>query len=85
MPLINLFLNELVNIRYDQNNLPESFFPTDITLNRMPRTWNSLNKAFKAISSPKYFKTSLFSSFISDNKKESKCTKDCYTCNHIAQ
>ena len=29
--------------------------------------------------------TSLFSSLISDYKEELKCTKDCYTCDHIAQ
>ena len=66
--LINMFLNELVNKRHDQNNLPESFFPTDITLNKMPRVWNSLKSTYKAISAPKYFKTWLFSSFISDYK-----------------
>ena len=59
MALINLFSNELANRRHDQNNLPEFFFPTDIILNKMPRAWNSLNSAYKAISSPKYFKTSL--------------------------
>ena len=83
--LINMFCNEPVNKRHDQNNLPESFFPADITLNKMPRVWNSLNSTYKAISSPKYFKTSLFSSFISEYKEESNCTKDCYTCNHITQ
>ena len=82
---INMFLNEPVNKRHDQNNLPESFFPADITLNKMPRVWNSLKSTYKAISSPKYFKTSLFSSFISEYKEESNCTKDCYTCNHITQ
>ena len=46
MALINLFSSELVNRRQDQNNLPESFFPTDITLNKMPRTWNSVNTAY---------------------------------------
>ena len=80
MALKNLFSNELVNRRRDQNNIPESSFTTDITQNKIPRTWNSLNTAYKAISSPKYFKTSLFSSFISGYKKESKCIKDCYTC-----
>ena len=64
MALINLFSNELVNRRHDQNNLPDCFFPTDITLNKMPGTWNSVNTAYKAIFSHKYFKTSLFSSFI---------------------
>ena len=77
--------NEPVNKRHDQNNLPESFFPADITLNKMPRVWNSLNSTYKAISSPKYFKTSLLSSFISEYREESNCTKDCYTCNHITQ
>ena len=85
MALTNLFSNESVNRRQDQNNLHESFFPSDITLNKMPRQWNSLNSAYKAISPPKYFKTSLFSAFISDYKEESNCTKNCYICNHIAQ
>ena len=71
-----MFSNELFIRRHDQNNLPKSFFPTDITLNKMPRAWNSLKSTYKAISSPKYFKTSLFSSFISDCKEESNCTKD---------
>ena len=42
MALINLFSSELVNRRH----LPESFFPTDITLNKMPRAWNSLSSAY---------------------------------------
>ena len=54
--LINLFSNELVDRRHDQNNIPESFFPTDITLNKMPRAWSSLKSTYRAISSPKYFK-----------------------------
>ena len=29
--------NEQVNRRYDQNNIPTSFYPTDITLNKMPK------------------------------------------------
>ena len=64
MALINLFSNELVNRRYDQDNLPKSFFffSTDLTLKKMPRAWNSLNSAYKAISPPKYLKTLLFSS-----------------------
>ena len=49
-----------------------TFFPTDITLNKIPKTWNSVNTAYKAISDHKYFKTSLFSSFISDYKKKVK-------------
>ena len=85
MALNNLFSNELVNRRQDQNNIPESFFPTDITRNKMPKTWNSVNTAYKAISDHKYFKTSLFSSFISDYKEKYKCKMDCYTCNHITQ
>ena len=52
---------------------------------QMPRAWNSSKSTYKALISPKYFKTSLFSSFISDYKEESNCTKDCYTCNHITQ
>ena len=46
MAPINLFSSELVNRRHDENNLPESFFPTDITLNKMPRAWNSLSSAY---------------------------------------
>ena len=70
MALINVFSNKLVNRRNDPNNLHESFFQTDITLNKMPRTCYSLHTAYKAISSHKYFKTSLFSSFISDYKEK---------------
>ena len=58
---------------------------TDITLNKMPKTWNSVKTAYKAISDHNYFKTSLFSSFISDYKEKSKCKTGCYTCNHITQ
>ena len=85
MALNTMFSNDIVNRRIDQNNIPESFYPSDITKNKMPKTWNSVNTAYKAISNHKYFKTSLFSSLISEYKEKSKCKTDCYTCNHITQ
>ena len=41
--------NKIWPIWYDQNNLLESFFPTYITLNKMPKVWNSLNSEFESI------------------------------------
>ena len=82
LALIKMFQDGHINRRDDTNNLPETHFPKDITTNIMPNKWNSINAAYKNISPPKFFKTSLFASFILEYSRELKCDNNCFTCNH---
>lgn len=83
--LLRMFPENDPNRRNTSTYIKESHFPNDITLNTMPKTWNSVNIAYKNVIPQKYFKHSFFQSLIIEYKDEQSCKENCYTCNQNNQ